>query len=560
MKIEKNKEIYIFLIFLLISAFLIRFHFLNIDTLRYDACFYINLGKNLAAGNGYYIDYIKEGEFKIGYPGLPHPENIYPPLFPMALAASFLILGVSIFSAKLVSVFFGSLTLIAIYFLARELFDEKIAVFSSLLSLAYLPLLIISTSALMDSLFIFLNTASIALFLHALRTDKIKYYVLSTFTCGLAFLTKEQAIVTFLAFVITHILLKKEFRVYKDKRFISFFLIFILVLLPWLFYNTYSLSEMYKQDGSSHSFNAFSLMQKKGEILFSPYVRMEFDGKSFYPKKAIIYSEDFGLENMKSYINFYDFILLKAHDFSLIITQILTSLLNPIIYLFSLMGIVICARRGGRFLLPIILIVMYLVVFTLITPDINRHLTTMVPLLIVFSVFAFRWLYGEMRKTGIRNMVNFLFILLIIAISFLVLSDTIRYSEETLTPLIETGNWIKENIPESAVISSYEPQIAHYSGHRWVNMPYTNYTTSMGLLKKYAVSYMVFHDFYWTRYHPQMDFLLDTMDVPQNLEIVSEREIKGYNIRIYKIKDYDNVTERVILGEIEPERIISEFY
>ncbi len=114
-----------------IIAFCIRFflQFFNI-VFEGDEMNYAQLAKNLYYGEGYTVTFIN---FLYLPNSFGSPDFYWPPLVPYMIYFFYLMFGVSDFSAKLVSVIFGSLLVFPIYFLGKELFNEKIGFLSALL-------------------------------------------------------------------------------------------------------------------------------------------------------------------------------------------------------------------------------------------------------------------------------------------------------------------------------------------------------------------------------------------------------------------------------------------
>lgn len=142
------------------------------------------------------------------------------------------IFGLNEFSVRLFSATYGVLTLVAIYFFSKRMFNEKIALISTLL-LAISPWHIhISRIAFENISYLFWLTLSVALFLKGV--NKQKWIILSTISFAITAYTYTPARVitpiffTFLFLLYSKKLFKKNLRRYS---FISV-LIFMFLLLP----------------------------------------------------------------------------------------------------------------------------------------------------------------------------------------------------------------------------------------------------------------------------------------------------------------------------------------
>lgn len=106
-----------------------------------------------------------------------------PPLFYWAEAISFSLFGVSDFTARLPSIFFGTLTPLSLYYKLKDIFSEKIAFMSALICASSLEIVILARSSVTDTLLTFTLTVALISFLR-------KEYVLAYSFCGLALLAK----------------------------------------------------------------------------------------------------------------------------------------------------------------------------------------------------------------------------------------------------------------------------------------------------------------------------------------------------------------------------------
>lgn len=128
------------------------------------------------------------------------------------------------FGMHLVSPIFGSLSLILIYFIARKLFDSRIALYSAIFA-AFIPLNVYhSTTAHIDMAAAFFVLLSVFFMIMG------KFH-LSAIAFGLSVLGRINSI------FIAPFLIFMAFRLYSGKRIfyrlISFFLIALLIVSPW---------------------------------------------------------------------------------------------------------------------------------------------------------------------------------------------------------------------------------------------------------------------------------------------------------------------------------------
>lgn len=133
-----------------------------------DTVWYDTAARHLADGKGYVFDptvwFTADGSRV--YPGDDlTPSAVWPPGYPVTLAAVYAVTGDSLWAARLLNVVFGAATVALVYLIARRLFGRTAAIFAGT-ALALLPAHILYTTILMsETYFGFLLAATIAAFI-----------------------------------------------------------------------------------------------------------------------------------------------------------------------------------------------------------------------------------------------------------------------------------------------------------------------------------------------------------------------------------------------------------
>ncbi|MDP9238740.1 MAG: glycosyltransferase family 39 protein [Chloroflexota bacterium] len=135
-----------------------------------DSVWYDTSAKHLAAGDGYVFDptvWLTADGTRV-YPDESQltPTALWPPGYPVTLAAIYYITGDSLWAGRMFNVLCGALTALLVYAIARKLFGLTEAVVAGLL-MALFPGHIYFTPLLMsETYFLLLMTATIAVFLY----------------------------------------------------------------------------------------------------------------------------------------------------------------------------------------------------------------------------------------------------------------------------------------------------------------------------------------------------------------------------------------------------------
>lgn len=156
----------------------------------------------------------------------PHPEGFayewtHPPLSKLGMALGMVVFGDNSFGWRIPQAIIGTLSIILIYFLAHEIFkDRLLGVLSAFLfSLDGLPL-VLSRMGMNDSYVLFFALLSILLFVK----DK---NVLSSLSFGLAIASKWSAIYTLPILFVSHFVFKKKLKI----SYLSFLVLPIVVYI-----------------------------------------------------------------------------------------------------------------------------------------------------------------------------------------------------------------------------------------------------------------------------------------------------------------------------------------
>ena len=220
----KNKLILLFIlaaVFGLTISFIFR-QKINPSALFIDSWAYKEIALNI----------IENGSFSD--PNQPEPNNFRAPIYPLWLAFIYLLLGSFSFAIPIGIIVF-SFTAPLTYLIAREIFNEKVALVSGLL-VAFEPWAAFLTGTIMsEHLFMPIFMASIYFFIRYLKLNLPKFLYLSAGILGISAITRPNVLYLFPIFLIFAIL--KERSVKSLKNTVLAILIFSAIVFPWLLRN-----------------------------------------------------------------------------------------------------------------------------------------------------------------------------------------------------------------------------------------------------------------------------------------------------------------------------------
>jgi len=202
----------------------------------WDETVYANLGYYLQK---HFLDYSFHGwgdrvsvwEGKAGF---------RPPLLPYILAVIDFFSNSNQLFVDLLIPFIGAVGIVILYLFSKKVFDEKTAIYSSLL-LTFLPVYVIHAGKILtDVLATVLVTSSFLSFWIGFEKKITKFKYLTGFLVGLSVLAKYTSLIIIPAFFLYFLFRKRNLDFLKDRDLAISFLIVLLTLSPLLVYGYFS--------------------------------------------------------------------------------------------------------------------------------------------------------------------------------------------------------------------------------------------------------------------------------------------------------------------------------
>ncbi len=221
---NNHKKLFIYTILITTAFFLTRLINLTLQPIFCDEAIYINWAQKT------------ENNFKLNA-FLPLTDG-KTPLFMWATSLSLKIFKDPLFAGRIVSVLAGFSSLIAAFFLGKEIFKTKTGIISAIL-LTFLPFtLFFDRMALVDSMLATFYLWSLALALKISQKPKVKTAVLLGLSLGGGILTKTPGIFAFISlpFILIATNLKDLKKVALNlglSAFIGFFIFNLLRISPY---------------------------------------------------------------------------------------------------------------------------------------------------------------------------------------------------------------------------------------------------------------------------------------------------------------------------------------
>ena len=179
-------------------------------------------------------------------------NDVHPPLYYLTTKIFASFFNYSVYGIRLFSAIFGVLCIWALYLLAKELFDAKVARWAALIATISPFAVQYSQEARMYTMLVFFILVAAYFFVKGLNTGKIKYYIFWGIFTGLSMLTHYMGIIFsslyYVVFILWGILRMNEknfsswqerarkiiIKIIPSKQLFIGYGVAFLVFLPWL--------------------------------------------------------------------------------------------------------------------------------------------------------------------------------------------------------------------------------------------------------------------------------------------------------------------------------------
>ena len=193
--------------------------YLDYAPIRWDETPHLYGG--LLLSRGQFEEYLRESAF-------------YPPLFDVTTALYFKTIGLSVFSARLVSVTFGLLSVWIVFEYGYKLYGPRNALISAVLLASMPGFVTLCRMALIETMLMFFFSISLLLFFHWMRTKNDKMLILTGITLGLGFLVKYQMVIGGIIILVSMVYFGKQRLTTKLSKFLIILIVAGAVIAPWV--------------------------------------------------------------------------------------------------------------------------------------------------------------------------------------------------------------------------------------------------------------------------------------------------------------------------------------
>ena len=389
-------------------------------------------------------DFLKDHFIK----GLSSPA---PPFYPFLISLFSMDTAHVEIIGRCLSLFFGTFTIIPLFYLVKKTIGQKEAIFSALFYTFHPYLVTYSGMMLTEATYWGILILSVYFFWTGLKKESVWRTALSGCFLGLAYLTRPEGIgyiIIYLIWIVVNGGLKKKWL----KKFI---LIGILILSVLIFVIPYVLY----------------IHQETGQWLIS---KKAVDTQSHFIKKNIEeIKPSKGSEQNKPVKGNSKFIWITrniVHHFPSVVYHYLRAY-HFSLWLFLFFGLIRIRREGIAYELFLAsLVLFHFLSLSTFLPSTIRFSVPVIPLSLFWAGSGILEMKRYMEKIKIAIPENAIF--LIIAVVILVqLPQSLKPERGHRAFQKKVGLWLKQNTPPDAVIMSNSPQETFYADREFIMLP-----------------------------------------------------------------------------------------
>ena len=354
-------------------------------------------------------------------------------------------------TGRLISLFFGTLTVPFLYYLIKEAIGQKEAILSALLY-AFQPYLVTYSGMLLtEATYWGLLVLSVYFFWTGLKREKVWRAMLSGFFLGLAYLTRPEGIgyvLIYLGWVVVDGVLRKKW--FKKLILIGVFIpsVFVFVI-PYVIYIHQETGQwLISKKAVEHQSDLF----KKRTEQADPSIGIEQNKLVRWDSKVLWITH-----NIVHFLPSVTYRYLRAYHFSL--------------WLFLCFGLIRVRRKVIDYELFIAsLVLFHLVSLSTFLPSSMRFSIPVIPLSLLWAgtgILEFKRYLEKIKISNPETIIS-LFVFLVILTQ---LPQSLKPERRHRVDQKNVGLWLEQNTPPDAIIMSNSPQEAFYADREFMMLP-----------------------------------------------------------------------------------------
>lgn len=401
------------------------------------------------------------------------------PFYPSLIALFHFLTPNDEIAGILVSVIFGALLILPVFYLGKAIFNEKVGIISALFATVHPFLYTPSGSVLSESIFHFLLASSVLFGWYAFRQGRFKDILLFGLFASLSYLTRPEGMGFLFIFGAWVLFIRPPGERRGWAKRIG---ILLLAIISFLIISTPYFMQLKRETGRWQISKKISIAmgslseEESAEAVETIRLSKKMTFSSFIKAPLTVAKRMAGglLESLNGF------------------QQVFT----PFLCLVLIAGFVISKGRTLSLKGNLYLVSYIVYLFCFIHPffRVNRRYTShVISICLPWAAFGFieivNWVHRRFEKHPFQKKFPVLFLVFILITLFI--QGRVIHPREHRVIQREAGYWMKDHLPKGGKLMSPLPQEAFYAELTWVRMPVTNVDTVLEEARSKRVQYLV---------------------------------------------------------------------
>ncbi len=401
-----------------------------------------------------------------------------PPLYPVLIALTSRLTSNFELAGIWVSVIFGTLTIIPVFYLGKAIFNERVGILSSLFAVVHPFLYLSSGSVLTESIYQFLLPSALLFGWRVFQEGRFWNIILFSLFTALAYLTRPEAIgyLLVISFWILFIPPSGERRRWFQR--VGIFFIMILCFLAFSFpYLRFLKEETGRWEISKKFSISMGSLSDEGTVPIENFTRTKNITLMSFLKEPLTVAK-------RIVVGWFYSLYMFQRGF------------HPLLFLLALLGFVwsmrgMSLKKGSFYLLSY-----FVFYFALLFPFfwiIRRYTSLLSTLALPWASIGFIRLTEEISKRLKEEKWRKVFpsLLLITVLVVVFIQGRVFHSRQHRDIQREVGLWMKDNLPRDGKVMSRLPQEAFYAEMDWIRIPKGGYDEIIEIARDQGVRYIL---------------------------------------------------------------------
>jgi 4-amino-4-deoxy-L-arabinose transferase-like glycosyltransferase len=459
---------------------------------------YATLANNLLSGKGY---------IGIAFEG---PQLLFPPLYPLAIAAASLLTGGTFSGSIAVSVVAGALLILPVSSIAGRVYGTGAALISAILVAVHPTLVVLSASPFCESLYITLFVSGVYFTLRCLDGDTLRHALLAGVMLGLAYLVTPQAFALGLVYAIGLAIRPGARRSRALGQAAGLVVAFLLVAAPYvafLYSQTGAIRLEYKSPVNASINERVLSGMEHGRAQYEVGADLEPKGTFLLPRERLARLHE--SERRAGLLDVFVAEGPRGMQRAVMLLAGAEFLGSPAIAWIAVLGLFSAPWDRRQLTEQAVLLaaaaVSVLVVLSIVHTEPLRYFMVLIPLLIVWSargvVVLGRWAgatYANLARSRYPSrtaglIVSAAVIAGIVAFALIAVDDVPNFRESgpTSRALLQAGEWIAGQYPDEKTVMDSHSNLSFHAGADYLPMPWCDAKTALAYADRHGADFIV---------------------------------------------------------------------